>query len=281
VPAGEAYDGVRQYVDHVTKQVAPENMEAFKQAAQDAGLQMAVQINGLDNSYYQAFSNSQAIANERNQLVMGVYNPTNGKVLDYIESGIQELTHVNTATVMAAQIGIEAAMNFNKDVYNQDTGTNGITTPVRGHSQGTIIGNVAVSSLTSDQQSNIDLVNLGTALGTVPANFHSYVGVDNIKDPIYSKVGMIAGLGGVQTSPGYTSAINAGRDYSVHEVNFVVTPARTALSDTNLADNPNHSLIYCFSDPAVRQVLGFTPQSSSRLLQVYGTQTSAPPPKHS
>jgi len=272
LPAGDQYDGIRQFVDPITKQVTPDNLARFLQAGKDAGLQMAVQVNGLDNSYYQAFSNSQAVANEKGQLVMGVYNPTNGKALDYIESGIQELTHANTSTVIATQMSIEMAMNYNS--------SNGMTTPVWGHSQGTIIANLAVSNLTSDQQANIDLVNIGTASGTVPNNLHSYLGVNNINDPIYSKVGIFAGLGGVQTSPGYTAAIGAGRDYSVHEVNFKVTEDGTAPSNTNLANNANHSLIYYFADPAARQVLGFAPQSPRKLQQVYGTQPWAPSVVH-
>jgi hypothetical protein len=72
-----------------------------------------------------------------------------------------------------------------------------------------------------------------------------YRSIENTLDSTPMIVGRLAGLGGVMTSPGYSTASAEGRDYQVTYTNFDVNK-----------DPFNHSLPYYFTDSTARSGLG-------------------------
>lgn len=140
---------------------------------------------------------------------------------------------IHNASVAASRLVTAEVIALNKENFKDNP-----YTPVYAHSQGTAIANLAIDGLSPKEQGWIDLRNVGTATGLVPAYLHSYRSIENTLDSTPMIVSKLAGLGGVTTSPGYLKGVADGRDYQVVNTTFDVA-----------GDRFNHSLPYYFTDP--------------------------------
>lgn len=265
LPTGDKYDALKdQFLDERTHQLKdPSQRVEFFAAARALGADIGISVNGLQNSFLQAYSNGMAISQENHDvhkdlLVMNIYNAEHTMNRDVAESSLTMVFHVETADVIATELAINDAYTANTQA-TRGRSSSGYT-QVWGHSEGSIITNRAVAKLLPDIRANVDLYNLGTATGSLPSGMHSYSGVGNVNDMVYALSGKIVGLGGPMNTPAYREGSRNG-NYNFTESHFVV-------------DRPgqwNHSLQYYFSDPSSRVGFGFNREPSAEARKIYET----------
>jgi hypothetical protein len=245
LPTGKKYDPLRGMLNSAMQLRDGVTQEMFESAANNLGLDMVVQGNGMDNTYLQSLANGTMIATESAAagnpvLVLNIYNPKVNGVIDVIETGF-EMWAADTPGVVATRMAVRHAME-----YNAERGVT--TTMVWGHSQGTAVVNEAVRGLERSERKSIELYNFGTATGAVPRALAKFRSVENRWDPVSSGVSEIFGGGGVETSRGFREGKRLGLDYQSVPIKF----------DT--ADNLwNHSMPYYFQTPKGREAFGFGP----------------------
>lgn len=243
---------LESYLDENRQLKEPSLLGEFAEKAAEFGLKLAAHDNGIKNSYWQSIGQGTMWATANKVVCVNIYNPTSDTIVDSAQTGLQVAFGLQYATVSASRLVIEEVAKLNQKNFFSDP-----YTPVYAHSQGTAISNLAVRGIDKVTQSLLDLYNVGTASGTVPEFLHKYRSVVNNLDSTPMIVGMVAGLGGAGTSPGFLSASQAGRDYQVVTTTFD-------------ADNDhfNHSLSYYFSDPVARQGLGIGVTLSPTLMEL-------------
>jgi hypothetical protein len=241
VPIGKDFDPLRGMLNSARQLKKGVSEADFLTAARRLKLPMIVQVNGINNSYWQSVGNGTAIASERRALVVNVYNPTHGFIRDVVGSGL-EIGGLDTAVSVAAAHAIRGAQSYNRIAFGK-----GAITSVYGHSEGTALTNRAVSMLNGPERSRIDLYNFGTATGHVPQGLHKFRSVENTWDFVPMVVSNVAGQGGVSTSPGYMfNPLVASGDYQRIWTTWDVR-----------GSSNNHSLPPYFSDSTSRRAMGF------------------------
>jgi hypothetical protein len=162
--------------------IAQGKEKAFWDFAKESGLERAVTVNGVWNSEKDGYALGERTSQMSGKIVTHIYNPTEGKLADVLQSAAEILAPVidfkdSTMRALAGEINSAVA-------YNKLLGKDGGNTIVLGHSQGTIIANDVIGGLTADARKHIDLINVATATPYVPSGLHSYKGFINVTDPV-------------------------------------------------------------------------------------------------
>ena len=250
LPMGSEYEPLREMLNSSMQLKDGVTKADFYRKAQDMGLRMILQENGIKNSYLQGVANGTLIATElaaagTPALVLNVYNPTVGGISDSAETFF-EGKGMNTAGVSATRIDVREAMAYNAALAEKIGAP--VNTMVWGHSQGTAVVNEAVMGLKPAERNQIELYNFGTATGRVPGGLAKYRSIENMLDPVPVFVSEIGGAGGVENSRGFLNGVRSGRDYEAVHVRFDA-----------VGTHANHSLPYYFQSYAARAGLGFVP----------------------
>jgi hypothetical protein len=268
-----APDNIKAMYDPKTGSLLPGyHLSDLSAAARSADLPIDVQVNGIKNSVSQATSNSVSMGMEqqalgRNSIVISAYNPTNGEVLDGVESALIK-AGTNTATVEATRQLIEFANEHNTGLVEKGGNENLGFTKVWGHSEGSIIATQALLEGVSEKvRGNIDLNVFGTATGAAPEGLHTYLSVRNEYDFVAANAGhILTNTNGVENSKGFIEGNNAnpGSYRSVTTSFVVVDPANGA----RIEADQNHSWQYYMQDGETRSAMGLAPMTDD-LKRIY------------
>lgn len=263
LPDSEKAKALAAFIDPNTHQIDPSRMAEFDAMAQELGIRKSVNVNGITNEFNQAWDTGRIIAKETGAIVVNVYNPTEGMVDDLFEC-LAGLMGVEHAAVLATRETVQDAQAYNAAMDEKAGNKEPTVTEVFGHSEGTIIANLAVREIADEHRKTIGLYNIGTAAHEVPTGLAYYHNVVNTRDyvawaagagflrAVGNGIGKLFGVenafgGAIEHSSNFLQEQRADKDYTSTWTTFDI-------KGTN-----NHSFYLYANDEVARQALGWKP----------------------
>ena len=164
----------------------------------------AVFVNGILNSQEWAVANARWIHSELGKNVDIVYNPTHSPLVDVLQAGLVDKQGlVDTSTQLLVD-------HIRTRLASPELDG---TLEVFAHSQGAIITSAAVSQLTPDERSRLEVVTFGGAAYTYPPGLARLRAIVNTRDMVPHVLG--SGVGLLNRTDNYES-----ENYSVEFVEF-------------------------------------------------------------